>query len=377
MMFLASSLIGFAYHVAAVDVVSYKYDAIGRLVEVCNKTTNKKTTYEYDKADNRKHVRVEYFTGCPAAVSAHGVAASDGASLPPLIINSAPVPVNDTVTGSFLIGTPVVVSPLLNDTDADGDSLSITSASCGSGCSVTVVGNDLEVNSTTGGVVTVNYTVSDGNGGSSSATVTVNSYYVNSAPSANNDTVTGTFPVGTPVVVSPLSNDTDVDGDSLSVTSASCGSGCSVAVVGKDLEINSTIGGLATVSYIVSDGNGGSSSATVTVNSFVEPVPVNSAPVAVNDTVTGAFEIGPSLDIRPLGNDTDADNDTLTITDATCNGPCIISHTSTTISVATLLADTMTINYTISDGNGGTDSAVITINQFVALPIGICGPLCI
>src|SRR5262249_30500662 len=64
------------------------------------------------------------------------------------------------------------------------------------------------------------YTVSDGHGGTATGTVNVNVAPVNDAPVAGADTVAGTE--DTPLVIAPatlLGNDSDVDGDSLTITS--------------------------------------------------------------------------------------------------------------------------------------------------------------
>ncbi|OOC11734.1 hypothetical protein BM451_20070, partial [Dickeya dadantii] len=68
---------------------------------------------------------------------------------------------------------------------------------------------------------TISYTVSDGHGGTATATVAVTITPVNDAPVAANDSATTAE--DTPVTVNVLSNDSDVDGDSLTVTAASAG----------------------------------------------------------------------------------------------------------------------------------------------------------
>ena len=60
---------------------------------------------------------------------------------------------------------------------------------------------------------TFSYTVSDGNGGTDTATVTVNDTPVNDAAVAEDDTAT--TDEDTPVVIDVLGNDSDVEGDPL------------------------------------------------------------------------------------------------------------------------------------------------------------------
>ena len=65
------------------------------------------------------------------------------------------------------------------------------------------------------GVDTFTYTITDGNGGTDTATVTVTVRPVNDAPVANDDAASTDEDV--PVTIPVLPNDTDVDGDTLSV----------------------------------------------------------------------------------------------------------------------------------------------------------------
>ncbi|MGH1368912.1 MAG: Ig-like domain-containing protein, partial [Maritimibacter sp.] len=66
---------------------------------------------------------------------------------------------------------------------------------------------------------TITYTISDGNGGTDSATVTVTvTEDPDQAPVAEDDTAT--TPEDTPVVIDVLANDSDPDGDPLEVTEA-------------------------------------------------------------------------------------------------------------------------------------------------------------
>jgi hypothetical protein len=89
---------------------------------------------------------------------------------------------------------------------------------------------------------------------------------MNDAPVANDDTAT-TFS-GTPVTINVLANDTDADGDSLTVTGISSPSN-GTAVLNPDGTVtyrsNCSFQGFDTFTYTISDGNGGSDTAQVTV----------------------------------------------------------------------------------------------------------------
>ncbi|MFN9738119.1 MAG: Ig-like domain-containing protein, partial [Pseudomonadota bacterium] len=89
---------------------------------------------------------------------------------------------------------------------------------------------------------------------------------------------------------------------------------------------------------------------------------VNDAPVAVDDSAT-VLEDATATTINAVANDTDVENDTLTVTAATdpANGT-----TSVVAGVLTYAPDanfngTDTFDYTVSDGNGGTDTGTVTV----------------
>ena len=161
--------------------------------------------------------------------------------------------------------TPVTIDVLANDSDADGDALTVSSASAANGTVVVNPDNTLAYtpNADFNGGDTITYTVSDGNGGSSSATVAVTVAPVNDAPVANDDTAT----TNSPVTIDVLANDTDADGDPLSVTAASAPNGD--VVINADGTVTYTphdgFTGVDTLTYTISDGNGGTATATVAV----------------------------------------------------------------------------------------------------------------
>ncbi len=88
--------------------------------------------------------------------------------------NTAPIAVNDTA--STIKKVPIIINLLTNDTDADGDALSVTSATNGSN-RIVVLNGDSSVTYTPrpgfSGNDLFTYNISDGNGGSDTATVSV------------------------------------------------------------------------------------------------------------------------------------------------------------------------------------------------------------
>jgi len=126
------------------------------------------------------------------------------------------------------------------------------------------------------------YEVSDGNGGTDTATVTVTVTGVNDAPDAVDDTAETNE--DETVTIQVLDNDTDVDGDDLSITSFEVVSGGgSVSESNGDLVYvpADDYSGEATLSYTMSDSHGATDTATVTVTVNA----VNDAPeIALDDT---------------------------------------------------------------------------------------------
>ncbi|MES9994047.1 MAG: retention module-containing protein, partial [Candidatus Thiodiazotropha sp.] len=278
-------------------------------------------------------------------------------------VNDAPVAADDAIGTDE--DTPVTVDVLPNDSDPDGDTLSVLSVTQGSNGSVAidpVSGNPVYTpNADFNGTDTFTYTVDDGNGGTDTATVTVTVGAVNDAPVAADDAI-GTDE-DTPVTVDVLPNDSDPDGDTLSVLSVTQGSNGSVAidpVSGNPVYTpNPDFNGTDTFTYTVDDGNGGTDTATVTVNVGA----VNDAPVATDDSVGTDEDTPVTVDVLP--NDSDPDGDTLSVLSVTqgTNGSVAIDPVSGN-PVYTPNPDfngTDTFTYTVDDGNGGTDTATVTV----------------
>ncbi|MFG1311988.1 cadherin-like domain-containing protein, partial [Xanthobacter tagetidis] len=83
-----------------------------------------------------------------------------------------------------------------------------------------------------------------------------------------------------------LANDGDLDGDALSVTGFGGASGGTLVYSGGTFTFtpDADFNGPASFTYTVSDGKGGTDTATVAVS----VTPVNDAPVAAGDTATTA-----------------------------------------------------------------------------------------
>jgi len=193
----------------------------------------------------------------------------------------------------------------------------------------------------------------------------------NQAPVAADDD-TPTTAEDTPVTIDVLANDSDVDGDTLSISSVTQGANGAVATDGTSVTYSPVLNfyGTDSFTYTVSDGNGGSDTATVTV--IVSAV--SDAPVAVNDNYTlikgpprrgrRDYILEVSTEDGVLANDTDADGDSLTaimVTRPIRGGMTFRSDGSFRYRLNDEFVGTVSFTYQVSDGNGGTDTATVTI----------------
>ncbi|HEX5718560.1 MAG TPA: Ig-like domain-containing protein [Thermoanaerobaculia bacterium] len=280
-------------------------------------------------------------------------------------VNDPPVAVDDAVTTNedMQVNFPVKN----NDTDPDGDTLSVASVT--QGAKGTVVINQSPgafhwliylPHANANGSDTFTYTISDNRGGTDTATVTVTITPVNDTPRAFNDSVTTAE--DTPLTFDPRINDTDPDGDALTVTSASDPNRGSTVVNANGTVTytpDANLSGTDLFVYAISDGNGGTWSALVTVT----VTPVNDVPDARNDLPLTNEDTPVTINV--LSNDVDADGHTLTVTALTqpAKGTAVLNANNTityTPNLNTNGSDSFT--YTISDGNGGTDTATVSLS---------------
>ncbi len=288
--------------------------------------------------------------------------------------------------------TPVNAT-LPTATDAEGQPLTYAAGSQPKHGSITINANGTYTYTPAPdffGTDTFTYTVSDGTA-VSTYTVTVNVAGVNDAPALGNDTFT--IDEDGSGIINVLANDRDADGDTLTITAIdgqAIATGGSVAVTGGTVTLNAdrtltftatpNFNGPLSFTYTVSDGTGGPNSAsTATVSGFINPV--NDAPIAQNDsaatdenTIVGGNVI--------IGSDSDPDGDTLTViqvgtgpdgvgaTLAGDNGGrfVILADGSYSFNPGADFKDLQAgetrataITYTVSDGNGGTAFATLTV----------------
>nr|WP_251988687.1 tandem-95 repeat protein [Vibrio parahaemolyticus] len=298
---------------------------------------------------------------------------SGSANLDILPINDAPNAENDVITTGE--DTAVTIDVLVNDSDVEGDVLSIQSASVPSEQgSVDIVDGKLVFTPAENfnGEATITYIVTDGDL-TDEAKVTVTVTPVNDSPVAVDDTTS--IQEDTAVTIDVLTNDTDVDGDKLSIESASVPKeqGTVEVVDGKLVFTPAeNFNGDAEITYTVTDGElTDEAKVTVTVN------PVNDAPTIKVEAVESITEDAVSTDtvVATLTvRDTDTPEDQLTVSlENNSNGYFVLVGNEVKLTQAGVDAvnndelnlKDLTISASVSDGVNPTasDSDSLIVNR--------------
>ena len=289
-------------------------------------------------------------------------------------VNTAPVVQDDSAT--TVANQPVTINVIANDTDPDGDSLTIRSVTQPTNGSVSISNNQLVYtpNQDFVGTDTLTYTITDGNNHVQTASVIVTIdaggaatvAVTNTSPVAQDDSVVTT--TNQPTTIDVVSNDSDADGDTLSIQTVTQPIHGSVAINGNQLVYTPNQGftGTDSLTYTISDGNNHEGTARVTIN--VSAVGAangnangNSAPIIADDSVTTTINQPVTIDV--LTNDTDPDGDNLSVTAITqpSNGNATISNGQIVYTPNDDFTGTDTLDYTIDDGNNNQRTARVTI----------------
>jgi hypothetical protein len=283
--------------------------------------------------------------------------AGQGVVAPPP--NQAPTAIDDFV--SMQAGTTLTINVLANDTDPDNtDVLTIINSSNGANgsavCNLNMPGGTCMFTPTPSfvGVAFFAYTISDGNGHTDNATVSVN--VLNNDPIAVNDSAT--TPANTPVTINVLGNDSDPENQALSISGSSNGAnGTVVCAATCTYTPNVNFVGIDSFSYTISDGFGGSATGTVSVTVTAPPI------VANNDTATlSASASPPSVQILVLDNDIGTNITVTNTSDGPLHGIATFDGTSVTyVLTDTTFTGTDTFSYTITDVFGQTALGTVTV----------------
>lgn len=304
--------------------------------------------------------------------------------------NNNPTATNDSVTTNE--DNAVNGNVLTNDTDPDTSDILTVSAVNGNaadvGNQITLLSGallTLNANGTFGynpnsqfeslaaGATTsdsFNYTISDGNGGTSTATVNLTINGVNDAPTlANAIADQTTLEDGFFSFTVPDNTFADVDaGDSLTYNATLANGNLLPTWLSFNANTRNFSGtpddpNNGTISIKVTATDTSNASANDTFNLTVTPV--NDAPVAGDDSASANQNTPLTLlSADLLANDTDVDSSTLSISAVSngVNGSVSLNGSGNVVFTPTAnFTGNGSFNYTVSDGNGGTDVAMVTV----------------
>jgi len=292
--------------------------------------------------------------------------------------NQAPAPLNDTGTTDEESGFSVAAESglLSNDTDPDGDPLVITGVSGGAGG----VAPGTSTAGSNGGTFTVNadgsysfdpgadfqdlalgesrntsvtYTVSDGEEGTATAVLTVTVTGANDGLTASPDSAS--TDEDTSVTIDVLDNDIDTDGDPITVTAADASHG--TVTINLDGTLTYTpdedYHGPDTINYSVTDGNGSTSSSTVSVT-------VNSVSDGVADSLATSEDAPVTRNV--LNNDKFGSNAEVTSVTQGTNGTVTFNaNGDITYTPAADYNGTDSFTYTVTTAAGDTETVAVNV----------------
>lgn len=190
------------------------------------------------------------------------------------VANAAPIAADDAATTQA--GVPVTIDVLANDRDPDNDALTIAALGAVANGTARIEGNRVVYTANAGfnGTESFTYTVRDEFGATATATVRV-TVAANRAPTANADSASTTK--ANSVSINVLANDTDPEGDTLTVTRIVSQPTLGRAEVGANGTVLYTHNpgpvGVDTFTYEISDGRGNLSVGTVSVTIIRVPNP--------------------------------------------------------------------------------------------------------
>ncbi|ABI76742.1 RHS/YD repeat protein [Hyphomonas neptunium ATCC 15444] len=340
-MLYASISLSAVAEVAAAQTVTYTYDALGRLTGA-DYPAGASTKYVYDAAGNRTSV----------------------------VSIQSPIAVNDAISTNS--NTSKSFDPRINDSDPQGGALTIVSVDGPPVGSAIITGGGTGITYAPPigsiGLATFDYTIRNPQNATATARVTVT--ILNQGPVAVADSVTTAY--NTPVTFNPLSNDYDREGDDKTLVSVSTPSSGSTSFNPAGPSITYTpangFSGAATFTYVVADHEGAAGTGTVTV--AVSPQ-ANSPPVANNDILYFMLDnpgnthfYGEIYGWRQNDYDPDA-GDVIFLDSISGNSNFYIltspSGGKTLRYSGAIGSGHQSVNYTIADSSGATDSARIDV----------------
>ena len=313
-----------------------------------------------------------------ALTDAAGASAQGTVSLTVDSVNDAPTAVNDSYSSEedTTLGIAAAQGLLINDSDIDNDDLEVVTETV-----ATVQGGSATLGADGGfsytpandffGSDSFEYTVKDGRGGLTPATVSLSVSGLPDPPVGVDD-LNIQVEEDEAAVIDVLANDFDVDGDSLTISSAENGDFGRVTINSGRRTITYTpdddFEGTDSFSYRVSDGDREDrATVTVTVNS------VNDPPTAVDDTAATQEETPVAINV--VDNDVDLDQgENLTVQSVDtvgANGSVAINpnNRSVTYTPNDDFVGTDRFTYVVQDRDGATDTATVTVTVTNVAPV--------
>ncbi len=277
-------------------------------------------------------------------------------------VNDRPVAVDDDAGGTE--DTDVVItkaSLLANDTDVEGEALSVTVVGNTVGGTVEIVGANVvfhpAANLCGNDIASFDYTVADVHGATDTGTVTIDLTCVNDSPVAQNQAVETAEDVAKAITLGV----TDPDGapPTITIVSAPTHGTLTGSGVNRTYTPAANYNGPDSFTFRASDGASDSNVATVSIS----VTPVNDVPVAA-DNAYATQEDTPLTVAAPgvLANDTDVEGSALTsaVVTGTANGTIVLNSNGSFIyTPAANFSGVDSFTYRASDG--ATDSNVATV----------------
>jgi hypothetical protein len=294
--------------------------------------------------------------GAPVLGSCDSVRTSAAAtvSINVSAVNDAPVAQGQSVTTSE--DTAKAITLAATDVDSEGLAYSIAAGPSNG----TLAGTPPNVTYTPGanfyGQDSFTFKANDGTLDSNVATVSIAVNAVNDAPVANDQSVLTNE--DTPVAITLTASDVDSAALTFSVVTPPAHGQLTGSAPNLTYTPAPNYFGPDAFTFKANDSLLDSNVATVSI----AVTPVTEPPVAVDDAAETSEDTPVTIDV--LANDADVDEDALTVISVTtpAHGTAVINQDSTvTYTPAANFFGEDSFDYTVSDGQGGTDTATVTV----------------
>jgi large repetitive protein len=295
---------------------------------------------------------------------------SDGTELVQQAITITVNPINDApeaiiTTAQTDEDVPVTIDVLAGASDVDGDLVTLESVTNGANGTTELINNKIEYtpNENFNGTDEITYMINDGTEFVSQVlTITVNP--INDAPSMPTTTIVKTNE-DTSITVNVLSGVTDIEGDTITIETASNGFNGTTQIINNKIVYapNENFNGTDEINYTISDGT-----ALVQQTLKIIVIPVNDAPLA--ETITAQTNEDSPVTIDVLAGASDVDGDVITLNTVTngANGTTEIINDKIIYTPNENFNGTDNIIYTVSDGTEVPKVLTITVNPINDTP---------